>query len=160
MKVLHVISDTNIGGAGVLLHTLLRNFDRTRVQSAVALPQGSALQARISELDIPIYPLSHTCDRLSPASIREICLIATAEGFEVIHANAALAARVAGRLSHVPVVHTRHCCYPPMGIWRIPPVRRLGGMINRMLSDRVIATADAAATFSESTPWDIGIFTV
>lgn len=145
MKVLHVISDTNIGGAGVLLNTLLRNFDRTRVQSAVALPEESALCARIAELDIPMYPLTHTCDRLSPASIREICSIARGEGFELIHANAALAARVAGRLSRILVVHTRHCCYPPMGIWRISTVRKMGGLINRMLSDRVIATADAAA---------------
>lgn len=145
MKVLHVISDSNIGGAGVLLSTLLRNFDKRRVQSSVALPRKSALCRRLEELKIPMYPLAHTCDRLSPASIHEIHTIATQEGIDLIHANAALAARVAGRLSHIPVVHTRHCCYPPRGIWKIPPVRYLGGACNRMLSDLVIATADAAA---------------
>ena len=54
MKVLHVISDSNIGGAGVLLTSLLRHFDRERVQSVVALPYDSALTERISTLGVPV----------------------------------------------------------------------------------------------------------
>ena len=145
MRVLHVISDENIGGAGVLLTTLLRNFDREQVKSAVALPQGSALRERIEGLDIPVYALSHSCDRLSLASVRELQEIIKDTEVELIHANAALSARVAGKRLGLPVIHTRHCCYPPSGIWKNRMARYVGGRCNRMLSDCVIATAEAAA---------------
>ena len=145
MKVLHVISDKNIGGAGVLLTTLLRNFDRERVQSIVALPQGSALKERIRGLDIEVIELKHPCDRVSLASIVELIQIIQKNKPEILHANAALAARIAGRLSGRCVMHTRHCCFPPTGLLQSGWIRSLSGKWNAMLSHRVIATANAAA---------------
>ena len=145
MKVLHVISDENIGGAGVLLTSLLHNFDRERVQSVVALPRGSALCERVAALEIPYCELTHPCDRFSAASVREISDLIREQNIDIVHANAALAARFAGRRCKTAVTHTRHCCYPPQGVWRIGAVRKVGGLWNRALSDRVIATADAAA---------------
>ena len=72
MKVLHVISDENIGGAGVLLCTLLRHFDPGLVENEVAMPVGSALYPRIRDLGIFVHSLKYPCDRLSMASVREI----------------------------------------------------------------------------------------
>ena len=145
MRVLHVISDENIGGAGVLLRTLLKNFDRTRVQNLVALPRESRLIGELEPLGIPILPLEHLPDRLSRSSIGELTRLIRSAHVDLIHANAALSARFAGRICRVGVIHTRHCCFPSEGIWRIAPIRIMGGLGNRMLSDRVIATADAAA---------------
>ena len=145
MKILHVISDRNIGGAGVLLCNLLRHMDRSRIESVVAIPRGSALGERLSALQIPVRELKHPCDRLSPLSVWEIEGILRRESFGGVHANAALAARVAGKRCGLPVVHTRHCCFPLEGVWRSFALRRLGGAWNRRLSDRVIATAEAAA---------------
>lgn len=145
MRVLHVISDTNVGGAGVLLTSLLNNFDRSRVQSIVALPRGSRLVERLEPIGVPILPLEHLPDRLSARSVGELARLIRTTHTELVHANAALSARFAGKLCRVGVLHTRHCCFPPEGIWRLAPVRRLGGIWNRALSDRVIATADAAA---------------
>ena len=139
MRVLHVISDENIGGAGVLLCTLLRHFDRDRVESFVALPRGSALCERIEAMNFPILALDHPCDRLSLASVREISSIIRKEKIELVHANAALCARIAAKRCGVPVVHTRHCCFAPTR-WQ-----KMLGVCNRALSDCVIATADAAA---------------
>ena len=145
MKVLHVISDRNLGGAGVLLCNLLRNFDPTRVQSTVALPKDSALIQRLADIGVPVVELQNDPDRAHPASIKEITNLIGSLAPNVIHANAALSARIAGRRCGVRVVHTRHCCFPLSGIWRFSPVRWLGGVWNCRLSDRVIATADAAA---------------
>lgn len=145
MIVLHVISDENIGGAGVLLTTLLQNFDRRRVQSIVALPRGSALLERMKSLGIEVIELNQPCDRFSLASIAELMGIIKGCKPDIIHANAALASRIAGRLTGKKVVHTRHCCFPPTGIWQSKGLRFLGGCWNRFLSHRVIATADAAA---------------
>lgn len=146
MRVLHVISDSNIGGAGVLLTSLLRNFDSARVQSTVAIPEGSALRGRLETLGVPMRVLHAPADRYSMASIRELCHMIRETESEIVHANAALNARIAGKRCGVRVLHTRHCCFPVTGIWRFPPMRYLGGAYNRRLSDRVIATAEAAAT--------------
>ncbi len=145
MKVLHVISDENIGGAGILLTNLLQNFDRNRVESLVALPKESHLMPRIQALGIETLALQRPCDRFSLASVRELRRIIQRSEPHLIHANAALCARMAGKSLGKTVVHTRHCCFPPAGIWKNKGIRFLGGRWNRLLSDHVIATADAAA---------------
>ncbi len=145
MKVLHVISDSNIGGAGVLLCNLLSSFDTNCVKSAVALPCGSKLAPRIIKMGIPVFYLSEECDRANPNSVWELSRIIKKNHVDLVHANAALSARVAARLCHVPVVHTRHCYFPPSGLFAKPIFRSTAGFCNRLLSDYVIATADAAA---------------
>lgn len=145
MRVLHVISDENIGGAGVLLTNLLSEFDSARVSSIVALPENSLLRERIETLGVPTVLLRHGVDRVEPSAVAELMRCIRRSRAEIVHANAALSARVAGKLCGIGVVHTRHCCYPPRGIWRFSPIRLAGGICNCMLSDRVIATADAAA---------------
>ncbi len=144
MKVLHVISDSNIGGAGVLLTSLLRHFDRDRVQSVVALPCDSVLIGQIAPLGIPIRLLEHPADRPSRRSVSEIGRIIRADGVDVVHANAAINARIAGHFQKNLVVYTRHCCYPPSGIWRLRSVQWIGGRWNNALCDHAIATAYAA----------------
>ncbi len=145
MKVLHVISDTNIGGAGVLLSNLLTCFDREKVDSIVALPCGSKLAPRFVKMGVPVLYLSEVCERISPNSVWELSRIIKKNKANIVHTNAAISARVAARLCGVPVLHTRHCCFPPSGLLANPFVRRVAGFGNRMLSDHVIATAEAAA---------------
>ena len=145
MKVLHVISDMNIGGAGVLLCNLLSCFDRDAIESTVALPYGSELALRLRKMGIPILYLQEPCDRFSPKSVWELSRIIKDNCVNIVHTNAALSARMAARMCHVPVVHTRHCCFPPKGLLTNDFVRRLAGGCNRMLSDYVIATAAVAA---------------
>ena len=145
MKVLHVISDSNIGGAGVLLCNLLSCFERDKVESTVALPCGSKLAPRLIKMGVPVLYLSEACDRVSPTSVLELSRIIKKGKVDLVHANAAISARIAARLCHIPVIHTRHCCFPPSGLLAKPLTRRVAGFCNRMLSDHVIATADAAA---------------
>ncbi len=145
MKVLHVISDENIGGAGVLLLNLLDAFSSTSVQSTVAVPCGSRLTERLLQRQVPVWLLQNPCDRLHPASVIELTTRIRENPVDLIHTNAALCARIAGRLCGVPVVYTRHCCFEPHGIWRVDPIRRMFGMLNRMMTDHAIATAEASA---------------
>lgn len=145
MKVLHVISDTNIGGAGVLLCTLLKHLDRERVNSIVALPKGGALLPRIEALSVPIVELSTSPDRFHAHSVQELSELIRREQVDIVHTNAAISARIAGKRCGVAVVHTRHCCFPvEKSLWSLP-TRTAKAFLNRILSDRVIATAEAAA---------------
>ena len=145
MKVLHVISDTNIGGAGILLCNLLTCFEREKIESTVALPCGSKLAPRLIKMGVSVLYLREPCERVSPNSVWELSRIIQKRKVDIVHTNAAVSARVAAKLCHVPVLHTRHCCFPPSGVLTNPVVRCVAGFGNRMLSDHVIATADAAA---------------
>ncbi len=144
MKVLHIISDENIGGAGVLLCNLLRHFDPARVESTVALPRGSALIPRVRACGARVIPLRYPCDRGAVSSVHELCRALAIGSYDLVHTNAALAGRIAARLCRVPVLYTRHCCFAPPDVFRLAPVRWGYGVLDRILSDQVIATADAA----------------
>ncbi len=43
IKVLHILSDSNIGGAGTYVKTLIKNYDRTKFDLSVLVPRGSAV---------------------------------------------------------------------------------------------------------------------
>ncbi len=136
MRVLHVISDTNIGGAGVLLCNLLTHFSED-VRSAVALPRDSLLRERLIRLGIPIMDLTHSPHLLLWRSVKELMGIIKREQINVVHANASLSARVAARLSGCCSVHTRHCFYPVSQKGRSLIARRA----NDLLTDAAIATS-------------------
>ena len=52
IKVLNIISDSNIGGAGRCVLTFLKYFDRSRFQVRVVVPTGSLLIPEINRLGI------------------------------------------------------------------------------------------------------------
>ena len=143
IKVLFVISDRNIGGAGVLLCNLLRHSDRREFQCSVALPFGSELRERLLELKVSIWELQHACDTLNSASVWELISVIRKCDADIVHANAAVSARMAGKICRKKVIHTRHCCFP---IPKRGIVRRVAENLgNRSLSDLVIATSQSAA---------------
>lgn len=140
MKVLHAISDENIGGAGILLLNLLRCFEGSEIQSLVVLPKGSRLTTRLNEIPCKVIILNHPCDRADTGSVLEISKIIRENRVDLVHANAALSARIAGRLCGVRVVFTRHCFYPMQERARLHPAN----LLNNLLCDAAIATAEVA----------------
>lgn len=143
MKILYVISDSNVGGAGVLLCNLLRHIDRREFHCGVALPFGSDLRGRLLALKVPLWELHYPCDRIDTRSVNELISVIRESGADLIHANAAVSARLAGRLCGKKVLHTRHCTFPVVerGLLR----RWTENAGNRLLSDLVIATSESAA---------------
>lgn len=141
MRILYAISDRNIGGAGIQLLNLLRHLDRSRCSVAVALPFRSRLRERLLAMRIRVYELREPCERLTVRSVGELLTVIGREQPQILHANGAIAARVAGRLAGVRVVFTRHCAYPKAAN-ATPICARLA---NRFLCDCAIATASAAA---------------
>lgn len=146
MRVLEVISDTNIGGAGVLLLSRLRHSDRSRFQTTVLLPSGSALAPRFREIGVPVCFMQGCYDR--SADVRQIgALVRTIRKLDpmLINCHGCLSARIAAAIAHVPIrVYTRHCAYPVSKLQRTVPYRAAFGLSARMLSHHAIAVADAA----------------
>ena len=56
-KVLNIISDTNIGGAGRCLINFLKYYDRTKYEVKVILPENSQLKPEVLKLDTAVIEI-------------------------------------------------------------------------------------------------------
>ena len=63
IRVLHFLSDSNIGGAGITLYRLLSSSDRDRFDFAVVLPENSETKQLFEGLGIPVYEYGSSSDR-------------------------------------------------------------------------------------------------
>ena len=63
IKITHVITDSNIGGAGILLCNLLSAIDRSSFDFKVILPRGAALSPRLVALGVAVYEADISPDR-------------------------------------------------------------------------------------------------
>ena len=145
-RLLHVITDTNIGGAGILLLNQLRHFDRSRFDVSVVLPRGSELEPRVRALGYDVVDSQHGANAsFERGAVGEYRRIIEMSAPDIVHCHGAFSARVAARRAGVPVrIFTRHCAYPPHGISTTPPARWLYGRMTDRLSTGIVAVAEAA----------------
>lgn len=145
IKVIEVSSDTNIGGAGKCLLTLLENFDYDRFEVKVALPHGSLLKPHIDKMKIPVIEIDGIADKsLDIKAIKALKAVFKREKPDIVHTHASMSARIAAKQAGAKVVYTRHSVFPPSkriskGIGKI-----INGMINNHYADSIIAVAQAA----------------
>jgi len=141
IRILNIISDTNIGGAGLSLLNYLKNrgdgFD-----SAVALPRGSKLLPRLKELGVQYYETDGIADKsLDLSSLRELCRIIREHSPDIVHTHGAMSGRIAGRICGKAVVFTRHSAFPLSPRLTHGAGKLLYGTISNVLTDRAIAVS-------------------
>lgn len=140
IKVMHVLTDTNIGGAGIWLINFLKAYDRQVLDVFVVLPPKSALCDRIKALDTEVVEAEGIGDKsFSVSGIKVLKRIIKERKPHVIHTHASLSARIAAKLCKVPVVHTRHCLEGKKSF----PKNKIYGFINNFLSAHVIGISKA-----------------
>ena len=143
-KVIHVISDKNIGGAGVLLLNLLRHTDRTRFSPLLVLPKDSLLLPRAKALGIPCAVLPRGGDKsFSLGALLPLLRLFRKVRPDLIHTNASLTARVAALGCRAVTVDTKHCCFPPTATQQSAPARLLFRAFEAISGVFYIATAEA-----------------
>lgn len=146
IRVLNVISDSNIGGAGRVLLNYLQYADRKRFDTMIALPEGSLLAPPLRELGGDVYELPGLAERsyhrddvrLLKELIREVKP-------DIVHSHGALSGRIAGRRCGTAVIYTRHSAFPVPAKLRYPPGRWVNKLINEHYADHIIAVSPAAA---------------
>ena len=150
-KVLHVISDTNIGGAGKLLLTFLANVNRGEFDVTVVLPQGSLLVQDFKKLDVKTIETTGISDKtFAVPAIKNLSEIIKTEQPHIVHTHAALSGRIAAKMAKLKVVHTRHSVHTNQSFAKEPgykkrfPYKHLVGAVNNYLSDVIIATSPVA----------------
>lgn len=145
IKVIEVSSDTNIGGAGKCLLTLLENFDYSKFEVKALIPRRSLLKPSIEKLGIPVIEVDGIADKsLDFTAVKELKRIFKREKPDIVHTHASMSARIAAKQAGAKVIYTRHSVFPPSkriskGIGKI-----INGIVNNHYADKIIAVAEAA----------------
>lgn len=146
IKVLNVISDTNIGGAGKCVLTFLKYYSKDEFDLAVVIPKNSLLKPEIEKLGARCIEVDALADKsLDFKAVSRLLKIFKAEKPDVIHCHAAMSARIAGRLyKRAKIVYTRHSVFEPSPTISRGIGKKINGFVNNATADRIIAVADAA----------------
>ena len=139
----HIISDTNIGGAGRYLLAFLEYYDREKFEVSVILPKNSKLKEHIPGA----IEVDGIADKsFSIKGVREIKKVLKKIKPDIVHTHGALSGRIAGKLAGVEnVTYTRHSVFEPSK----KLTKGMGFYLNKWLNDwtckKIIAVAKAAA---------------
>ena len=140
MKILQILTDTNVGGAGIWLLNFLKSYDRKSFQVKVVLPKGAILSEEVNKLGVEVIEAEKIADKsFSLSGIKVFKEIFSKEKPDVIHTHACISARIAGRLCGVKIVNTRHCLEEKKSF----PKKNIYRFINNFLSDKVIGVSKA-----------------
>lgn len=146
IKVLNILSDSNIGGAGRLLVNYLHNFDRTKFDVAVVLPKDSDLKPFIEAEGYHVYETVGGRDKsLDMKAVGEIRKIIREFDPDIVHTHSAFSGKLAAFLSGVKCrFYTRHSAFPQPKKLTTFPGKQINGLINNTLATDIVAVAQAA----------------
>jgi glycosyltransferase involved in cell wall biosynthesis len=146
IKVLNIISDSNIGGAGRCVLNFLKCYDRQTFQLKVVVPTGSLLVPEIEALGVEVIQVDGIAEKsLDIKAIGKLRKIIKKEKPQIVHTHSTLSGRIAAKLcSGTKIVYTRHSVFPvskriSQGIGKF-----INKTLNEFLSDEIIAVAEAA----------------
>ena len=114
IKVLNILSDSNIGGAGRLLVNYLRNFDREKFDVAVVLPKDSDLKPCVEGTGFPVFEIEHGVDKsFDMKAVREVMAIIKKWQPDVVHTHSSFYGKLAAYLCGTKArFYTRHSAFP------------------------------------------------
>ena len=147
IRVTHILTDSNIGGAGRLLRYFLEEADRDHFEYSVILPDDAALIPEIEALGIPVVTAYGIADRSSAPEF---------QGFitekikkldpDILHTHSSRTGRFAGVAAGVPrIILTKHCSdMPSPKLMKFPMKQVLAREWKKTLHG-AIATDDSAA---------------
>lgn len=136
IKVLHILTDSNIGGAGMYVASYIRNYDVSKIDLTVAVPKNSRAltlfdknKCNLLELDIaPDKSLDFGSIPLLREVIKKGC-------FDIVHAHGSVSARLAAK-GVCKCVFTKHTLTENTGA--------LSRLLYKIPGGYAIAVSDAA----------------
>lgn len=144
IRVLNIISDTNIGGAGRVILNYLRYTDKSRFETMVAIPRGSLLRKPLEEIGAEIYEVDGLMDRsFHRDDVKTLRTLIRQVKPDLVHTHGVLSGRIAARFCSVPVVYSRHSAFPVPAKIKYPPGRWVNKFVNEFFADHIIAVSPA-----------------
>ena len=130
MLVYHVISDGEVGGAGIFLSRLLPSLASLGVSSKVVLPKESKLVPVLREAKIPLLFAGRSDTAFSFADLIRLLRVLRQESADLAVSHGSFSLKIAAALGRVPLVTVKHCDLP------VPHPR-----LYRCLTDATVATS-------------------
>ncbi len=147
IKVTHILTDSNIGGAGRLLRYQLEAADKDRFEYSVILPDDAALIPEIATIGVPVYSVAGIADRSNAAAAKP-ALVALLKDIkpDIVHTHSSRTGRFAAVEAEVPIIMlSKHCSdMPPARLGKFP-YKQLAQREWKKTLAGAIATDDAAA---------------
>ena len=144
-RVLNILSDTNVGGAGRVILNYLRYSDTSRFETLVALPRGGLLKSPLEEAGARVLEVDGIADRsFHRDDVRLLKELLRREKPDLVHTHGCLSGRIAAKACRIPVVYSRHSAFPVPGKLRYPPGRWINKLVNEHYADQIIAVSPAA----------------
>lgn len=146
ISVVNVISDSNLGGAGRLLLSYLKNSDKSRFAHTVLLPKGSVLAERLAQIGVEYAGVDGIAERsMSLPAVSALRARIAGLKPDIVHTHASMSARIAARLyGKCAVVATRHSVFDQSAYKKSFPYKQFAGAMNNGLADVIIAVSPAA----------------
>ena len=144
IRILNIISDTNIGGAGRVILNYLRYADRNKFETLVAVPRGSLLKPLLEEAEVTAYEVDGMADcSYASQDVKALQALIRRVKPDLVHTHGALSGRIAAKRCHVPVVYSRHSAFPVPAKLKYPPGRWVNKLLNEHYADHIIAVSPA-----------------
>lgn len=144
IRVLNIISDTNIGGAGRVILNYLNYTDKSRFETLVAVPRGSLLKEPLEQAGAKVYEVDGMADRsYHKDDVKLLKELIRRVKPDLVHTHGSFSGRIAARRCHVPVVYSRHSAFPVPAKLKYPPGRWVNKLVNEYYADRIIAVSPA-----------------
>ena len=144
IKVLNVISDTNVGGAGRVILNYLKYFDRDKYDISVVMPEKSLLKERVEEFDVPVYEVAAMADKsLDWKAIGLLKQVIKQVDPDIVHTHGSMSGRIAGRQCGKKVIYTRHSAFPVSPRIKKGIGRFINKTVNEHYADRIICVSPA-----------------
>lgn len=146
VRILNIISDTNIGGAGNVLLNYLKYRNAAEFDVSVAIPRGSLLKGPLEDSGIEVFEIDGLADAsFDFSAIKKIEEVIRKADPDIVHTHGALSGRIAAKRFGKKIIYTRHSVFPLSRKLKFGPVRLLNKIINEHYSDSIIAVSPAAA---------------
>ena len=146
IKVLNIISDSNIGGAGKCVITFCKNYDKSKYDVSVVVPSESKLIPELQKIGINIIEVDGLKDKsLDLKAFFKLRKIIKEQKPDIVHTHASSIARLAARfVKGTRIIYTRHSVFPVSEKIKHGIGRFIYKNSNEFLADRIIAVAEAA----------------
>lgn len=146
IKVINVISDTNIGGAGKCVVNFCKNYNQEKFEIVVVLPKGSALIEELKGTSARLIEIDALKDKsFDIKALFKLIKIFRAEKPDIVHTHASSIARIAAKFAKdSKIIYTRHCAFPVSDKIKKGIGRFIYKHTNELFSDRIIAVGGAA----------------
>lgn len=142
VRISHIISDSNIGGAGILLSSLTHAISEI-FDISVFIPKGARLKASLEESGTRVFELPMAADKsFSAGDVQGFFSVFRDYPADIVHTHGALSARLGARLAGIKAcLSTRHCALPSAAVKK---KNRLIRGVYDYCTDLTVSTADYA----------------